>query len=286
MTLLTKGGILNSLEKKIALITGSGKKSGIGYAMAKKMASLGANIIIADFGNAQEFGADVGTGSMSEMETIAKELAGKFGVKTLAVNLDVTNTNRVEAMAQTVKEKFGRVDILCNNAGATFGVPNGVHTYDEDAWIKTVDVNLHGVFRVSKAIIPLMSEKGGVIINTASRAGKVPPLFNGAYAVSKAGVIMLTKVMAKELSGLKIRVNAICPGQIMTDLEKWRFGLEAQFLNTTVKEQEEKMCQTIPLGRIGTPAEVADMAVFLASDASSYVTGQAMNICGGQLMEL
>ena len=277
---------MNSLKDKVALVTGSGKKTGIGYAMAKKLASMGAHIIIADFGNAENFDADVGTGSMSEMDTIATELAREFCVKTLTVNLDVTDTSLVEAMAQTVKDKFGRVDILCNNAGATFGVPNGVHTYDETAWLKTVDVNLHGVFRVSKAIVPLMQENGGCIINTASRAGKVPPLFNGAYDVAKAGVIMLTKVMAKELSGLKIRVNAICPGQIMTDLEKWRFGLEAQFLNTTVEEQEQKMCESIPLGRIGSPAEVADMAAFLASDQSSFVTGQALNICGGQLMEL
>lgn len=277
---------MGSLNDKIALVTGSGKKSGIGYAIAKKMASMGAHVVIADFGNAQAFNADVETGSLSEMETIAAELAAAYSIKTLAANVDVTDTALVEAMAAKVKTEFGRVDILCNNAGATFGVPNGVHTYDETAWLKTVDVNLHGVFRVSKAIVPLMQEKGGAIINTASRAGKVPPLFNGAYAVSKAGVIMLTKVMAKELSGLKIRVNAICPGQIMTDLEKWRFGLEAQFLNTTVEEQERKMCESIPLGRIGTPAEVADMAAFLASDDSSYVTGQALNICGGQLMEL
>ena len=274
------------LANKTALITGSGKKSGIGYAIAKKFASLGANVVIADFGNAQGFGADVGTGSTEEMDTIAAQLAGEFKVKTLAVNLDVTDTQTVETMKAIVQKKFKTLDILCNNAGATFGVPNGVNTYDEAAWIKTVDVNLHGVFRVSKALIPLMTQNGGSIINTASRAGKVPPLFNGAYAVAKAGVIMLTKVMAKELSGFKIRVNAICPGQIMTDLERWRFGLEAQFLNTTIEIQEQKMCETIPLGRIGTPAEVADMAVFLASDASSYVTGQALNICGGQLMEL
>jgi len=277
---------MNSLAGKIALITGSGKKSGIGYAIAEKFASQGAHIIIADFGNAKGFDSDVGTGSMAEMETIAAQLAETYFVKTMAVNLDVTNTALVEAMAEEVKTRFGRVDILCNNAGATFGVPNGVHTYDETAWLRTVDVNLHGVFRVSKAIVPLMQEQGGAIINTASRAGKVPPLFNGAYAVAKAGVIMLTKVMARELCGLKIRVNAICPGQIMTDLEKWRFGLEAQFLNTTVEEQEQKMCDTIPLGRIGTPAEVADMALFLASAQSSFVTGQALNICGGQLMEL
>ncbi|MCP4718261.1 MAG: SDR family oxidoreductase [Desulfobacteraceae bacterium] len=277
---------MKELKNKTALITGAGKKSGIGYAMAKKMAARGANIIIADFGNAEGFKADVGTGSVEEMDLIASELKEEYKVTTLAVNVDVTDTKTVIQMVETIKSEFSSVDILCNNAGATFGVPNGVHTYEEDAWIKTVDVNLHGVFRVSKAIVPLMTEKGGCIINTASRAGKVPPLFNGAYAVSKAGVIMLTKVMAKELSGLKIRVNAICPGQIMTDLEKWRFGLEAQFLNTSVEEQEQKMCETIPLGRIGTPDEVADMAVFLASDASSYVTGQALNICGGQLMEL
>lgn len=277
---------MGELDQKTALITGAGKKTGIGYAMAEKFASLGANIVIADFGTATDFKADVGTGTTEEMDDIALELADRFKVRTLAVNVDVTDAGTVAAMAQTVKEAFGSVDILCNNAGATFGVPNGVHTYDEDAWIKTVDVNLHGVFRVSKAIVPLMQEKGGVIINTASRAGKVPPLFNGAYAVSKAAVIMLTKVMARELSGLKIRVNAICPGQIMTDLERWRFGLEAKFLNTTPEEQEQKMCETIPLGRIGSPDEVADMAAFLATDASSYVTGQALNICGGQLMEL
>ncbi len=277
---------MTTLTDKIALVTGSGKKTGIGYAMARKFAAEGAHVVIADFGTAEDFNADVGTGTSEEMETIAEELSSEFGVRTLAVNLDVTDTKLVQAMADTVKEEFGRVDILCNNAGATFGVPNGVHTYDEEAWTKTVDVNLHGVFRVSKAVVPLMQEKGGNIINTASRAGKVPPLFNGAYAVSKAAVIMLTKVMARELSGLKIRVNAICPGQIMTDLERWRFGLEAQFLNTTEKEQEEKMCATIPMGRIGSPKEVADLVAYLASGQSSYITGQAMNVCGGQLMEL
>ena len=274
------------LDDRVALVTGSGKKSGIGYAMAKKFAAHGAHVIIADFGTARDFNSDVGTSSLDAMEAIAAELSNNFNIQTMAVNLDVTDTNIVTAMADAVKEKFGTIDILCNNAGATFGVPNGVHTYDEQAWIRTVDVNLHGVFRVSRAMVPLMQETGGVIINTASRAGKVPPLFNGAYAVAKAGVIMLTKVMARELSGLNIRVNAICPGQIMTDLEKWRFGLEAQFFNTSVEAQEKKMCETIPLGRIGSPEEVADMALFLASDASAYVTGQALNICGGQVMEL
>jgi len=275
-----------NLKGKIALVTGAGKKTGIGYAISKKLASQGCHIIIADYGSGKGLGADVKTGSMNEMMVIKEELHQTYGVQTLAVNVDVTITETIQEMVSIIQEKFDRVDILCNNAGATFGVPNGIHTYDETAWMKTIDVNLHGVFRVSRAIVPLMQTKGGTIINIASRAGKVPALFNGAYSVSKAGVIMLTKVMAKELAGLNIRVNAICPGQIMTDLERWRFGLEAQFFNTTVEEREQKMCETIPMGRIGSPREVADMALFLASGASAYVTGQALNICGGQLMEL
>jgi NAD(P)-dependent dehydrogenase (short-subunit alcohol dehydrogenase family) len=114
----------------------------------------------------------------------------------------------------------------------------------------------------------------------------VPPLFNAAYATAKAGVIMLTKAMAKELAGANIRVNAICPGQIMTDIEKWRFELEAKFFNTTAEARQQEMCTTIPLGRIGEPSEVGDLVAFLASAASSYITGQAVNITGGQLMEL
>jgi NAD(P)-dependent dehydrogenase (short-subunit alcohol dehydrogenase family) len=139
---------------------------------------------------------------------------------------------------------------------------------------------------MSRALLPMMMGRRASIINTASRAGKVPPVFNGAYAVAKAGVIMLTKVMAKELAGSGIRVNAVCPGQIRTDLETWRFGLEARFFNTTVEEREKEMCKTIPLGRIGSPEEVANLVAFLASEASSYCTGQAFNVTGGQLMEL
>ncbi|MCG8529181.1 MAG: SDR family oxidoreductase [Desulfovibrionales bacterium] len=273
---------MQAFKDKIAVVTGAGKKTGIGYAIAAKLAGLGAHVALADLG--VDSTCDVPTGTSKEMEEIAGHLGEKHGVRVIPFSLDVTDAKSVEALKEKVADTFGKVDILCNNAGASFGVPNGVHTYDEAQWIKTIDVNLNGVFRVSKAMVPLMP--GGSIINTASRAGKVPPLFNGAYAVAKAGVIMLTKVMARELAGLNIRVNAVCPGQIMTDLERWRFGLEAQFLNTTAEEQAAKMCETIPLGRIGTPGEVADMVAFLAGQESSYVTGQALNICGGQLMEL
>jgi len=274
------------LKGKIGLVTGAGKRTGIGYAMVRALAASGAHVVVADLGQGGGGDAQVRTGDRDEMEDIAREMTEEFSVSALAVDVDVTDNTAIRRMVETVKERFDHIDVLCNNAGASFGVPNAVHTYDEDAWLRTIDVNLHSVFRVSRAILPLMMGQRGSIINTASRAGKVPPLFNGAYAVAKAGVIMLTKVMAKELAGAGIRVNAICPGQIMTDLEKWRFGLEARVFGTTVEEREKEMCRTIPLGRIGSPQEVAQLAVFLASEASSYVTGQAVNVTGGQLMEL
>jgi len=276
--------LYKDLSGKTALITGSGKKSGIGYAIAEKLASNGTNIIIADLGLLAKTQGEVKTGTENEMTGIASELKGRFSVDTLSVDVDVTNNETIMAMAEAVKIRFGKVDILVNNAGASFGVPNSFLYYDESAWMRTIDVNLHGAFRVSRAIIPMMPP-GSSIINMASRAGKVPPIFNGAYAVAKSGLIMQTKIMAKELAP-NIRVNAIAPGQIGTDLEHWRFELEAKFYGSTVEDRRQEMIKTIPMARIGEPADVANLAAFLASSESSYMTGQAINITGGQLIEL
>jgi NAD(P)-dependent dehydrogenase (short-subunit alcohol dehydrogenase family) len=274
------------LKGKTAIVTGSGKKTGIGYGIAEKLAACGCNIIIADLGKAPAPEESLKSATGEEMNDIAAELTKTYGVSTLAVAVDITDNNAISAMVTTIKGAFDHIDILCNNAGASFGVPNTVLGYDEAAWIKTIDVNLFSVFRISRAIIPLMAGKPAAIINTASRAGKVPPIYNSAYAVAKAGVIMLTKTMAKELGGSGIRVNAICPGQIATDLEKWRFGLEASFFGTTIEEREKEMCKTIPLGYIGLPRDAADLVAFLASESSRYITGQAINLDGGQCMEL
>ena len=274
------------LKGKTAIITGAGKKTGIGYGIAEKLAEFGCQIIIADLGKAPSPEAALKTATQEEMNEIAEQMAKEYKVKTMAVAVDVTDNYSIGEMIEKIKAHFDHIDILCNNAGASFGVPNTVLNYSETEWIKTVDVNLFSVFRVSRAVIPMMLGKPAAIVNTASRAGKVPPIFNSAYAVAKSGVIMLTKVMAKELGGAGIRVNAICPGQIATDLEKWRFGLEASFFNCTIEEREKEMCTTIPLGYIGLPRDAADLAVFLASDASRYITGQAINIDGGQCMEL
>ena len=274
------------LKGKTALVTGAGKKTGIGYAIAERLASLGCHIVIADLGRPPEPANPVRTGTREEMDALAAELGKRFGGKSSTVDVDVTAPPSIGRMAEILRERCGHIHILVNNAGASFGVPADILSYDEAAWIRTVDVCLFSVFRVSRAVLPLMLGEPGAIINTASRAGKVPPLFNSAYAAAKAGVIMLTKTMAKELAFRGIRVNAICPGQIRTDLEQWRFGLEASFFGSTVEEREQEMCRTIPLGRIGIPDDVGRLVAFLASETSGYMTGQAINLDGGQCMEL
>ena len=274
------------LKGKTALITGSGKRSGIGYAIAEKLASCGSNIIIADLGGAPKGTPGVKPGTMDEMESIANSLKENHGIQTLAVELDVMRTDSIRRMMDTIKAKFKRVDLLFNNAGAVFGAPNQVHDYDEEAWIKTVDINLHGVFRVSWAVVPVMLGQTGAIVNVASKAGKSPPLWNPAYAVAKAGVIMLTKVMARDLATQDIRVNAICPGLIMTEFQQLRIQLEADVFGTSYEEAKDRLAKTVPMERLGDPKEVADLAVYLASEQSSYITGQAVNIGGGIMMEV
>ena len=276
-----------NLKGQTALVTGAGKKTGIGYAIAEKLAQSGANVVLADFlPGEEEKDALLVSGDRKEMTTLADSLASQHGIKAMFAEVDVTSTASVDRMAEAVKAQYEHVQILCNNAGTVLGVPNAIHTYDENAWMKTIDVNLHGVYRVSKAILPLMMSTGGTVINMASRAAKVPPLFNGAYAVAKAGVVMLTKVMARELAGNGIRVNAVCPGVIDTDFTKWRFELEARIFSSTEEDRQAEMVQTIPMGRLGSSGEVANLVAFLASDQSSYTTGQAINVTGGQLMEL
>jgi NAD(P)-dependent dehydrogenase (short-subunit alcohol dehydrogenase family) len=274
------------LKGKTALITGAGKKTGIGFAIAEKLASCGAQVIIADLGKGPERVGGIKMGLRREMEEIAAGLARKYGVQTLAVDLDVTRGDSIAPALEGIKKELGSVDVLVNNAGASFGAPSPVHTYDEEAWLRTIDVNLHGTFRLSKAVVPAMTRKPAAIVNIASKAGKTPPLANGAYAVAKAGVIMLAKVMALELGRQGIRVNAICPGIIMTDLQVYRFEMEAKFLGQTFTDREKAWANDIPQGRVGDPADIADLTAYLASKESGYITGQAINVDGGLLMAL
>jgi len=271
---------MRGLKDKVALVTGTGDSKGIGFAIATKLAGYGVHIVLNDIAEIKDV-----EGSQNSMNDLCAEIEG-LGVRCIWIAADITDSTSVAHMAGRIKNEFGHLNILCNNAGATIS-PNFIHLMDDEAWKRTIDVNLSGTFITSKAMIPLM-KKGDCIINIASRAGKVPALGNGAYSISKAGVIMLTKVMAKELGLLDmgIRVNALCPGQINTAMRRWGWELEAQLTQRDVAQRVEEVLKTIPLGRLGTPEDVANAAAFLASDEASYLTGQAINITGGQLMEL
>lgn len=273
-------------DKKIALVTGASKPTGIGYAIARQLAEEGAEVIVADLCEELEgFPGYVRTGSNEELEALAEKIKG-MGRRSLAVPLDVTRPEMVAAMVERVEKEFGSLNLLVNNAGGSPG-PNAVAALEERAWLTTLDINLNGVFRVSKALIPLLEKGGGgAIVNVSSRAGKVPSPFMSAYCTAKAGVIMLTKVMALELAGKGIRVNCICPGQIKTELGEWGWKMRAFATGKSLEQFQADFFKTIPLGRAGNPEDCARVVAWLCSDQAGYLTGQAINVTGGQLMEL
>jgi len=229
--------------------------------------------------------ADLGGDRLADLQALAAELAEQYDVQTLAVPLDVTDAASVAGLAKAVRDRFGRVRVLVNNAGAALGTGKTLAQCDEAAWVKTIDINLHGPFRVSRAIIPLM-EKPAAIVNVASRGGKTPAATLGAYSTSKAGLIMFTKQMAVEMASEGIRVNAVCPGPITSDAIRDRIRMESEASHTSLEEAERTLSGKVPMGRFGTAAEVANVAVALASEECSFVTAQAINICGGQVPEL
>jgi NAD(P)-dependent dehydrogenase (short-subunit alcohol dehydrogenase family) len=279
--------MMGDLSGKIALVTGASKPTGIGYAIAIALAEAGADVAVCDLGHGLPgFDGYCRFAGMDEVEALAEKIRG-MGRKSLAIQLDVTSPQSIAAMAEKVKTEFGRLDILCNNAGAAPG-PNLIEFQDIKAWHATMDTNLHGTFFVTRALLPLMKNLpgGATIVNTASRAGKFPKGGQAAYCVAKAALIMLTKVMALEFAPYQVRVNAVCPGQIETDMRDWGYKLEAFVKAKPVDQVVKDTADSVPLKRIGKPSEVAELVAFLAGPRSSYMTGQAINVTGGQLMEL
>ena len=264
---------------RVALVTGAGKKTGIGFAIAKRLAADGATVIVSDVC------ADICTDDYTRMPTPKEltSLAESIGGHGLV--MDICHDESVDIAAKEIADQFGRLDFLVNNAGAGPS-PNLLEYMDLSMWRKTLDINLTGTLMVTRAMMPLMTETGSAIVNTASVAGKRPRTFGGAYCVTKAGVIMLTKVMAQETGARGLRVNAICPGYIMTEMTEWKWKLKSKFLNMTVDEARSEEETEVPLSRIGTPDEVADLAAFLLSDRARYITGQAWNIDGGIITEI
>lgn len=244
-------------ENKVALITGAAR--GIGKAIAKKFAENGYNVVI-NYVSAK-----------TDIKTLTKEFED-LGVKVLLVKADVSNKEEAEGLVNQTIEKFGKIDVLVNNAGIT--KDNLLMRMSEEDFEKVLDINLKGTFLITKfATKYMMKKRCGSIVNLASVVGVAGNAGQCNYSASKAGVIGFTKSIAKELASRNIRANAVAPGFIKTDM--------TDVLSDNVKENINSQ---IPLKRMGTAEEVAKLVYFLGTAESSYITGQIINVDGGMVM--
>jgi len=243
------------LDGRIAIVTGAAR--GIGQAIALKLASEGADVALCDV----------------EKDWLT-ETAGLIAAKGRRVEcfaVDVSNGAAVQAAVDQIIEKFGKIDILVNNAGITRDTL--LIRMSEEDWDKVLQVNLKGAFLFTKAVArPMMKQRSGAIVNIASIIGLIGNAGQCNYAASKAGLIALTKSVAKEMAARNIRANAVAPGFI-----------KSKMTEKLTEDIQKKMLEAIPLGRFGLPEDVANVVLFLASDAASYVTGQVLAVCGGMV---
>jgi NAD(P)-dependent dehydrogenase (short-subunit alcohol dehydrogenase family) len=245
------------LINKVAVITGA--KSGIGLATAKRFALEGARVILSDI-------------RMANKET---ERIKHNGGEAFFFQVDVSKAQEVESLFEEAINKYGRLDILVNNAGIELA--KNIPETSIEEWDHLMDVNLKSVFLCSKAAIPIMKrQRTGVIVNVASELGLVGGSEMAAYCASKGGVVQLTRAMAIDHASDHIRVNCVCPGPIETPLLE-RIITAAK----NPKEERAHIIESIPLGRIGKPEEIAGVILFLASDESSFMTGAAVAVDGG-----
>jgi len=246
------------IKDRVALITGSGQ--GIGKAIALNFAREGAKIVV----------NDISFNEAKAMETV--EELRKIGVEAELFLADVSKEDEVNSMVEKVIERFGRVDILVNNAG--INRDGLLHKGNLANWEAVMAVNLTGPFICTKAVLPSMRAQGyGRIVNLSSLTARIGIFGTGYYATSKSGLIGLTKVTAVENATKGITCNALAPGYINTDM-----------MNKYPAEQLKAIIDTIPVGRFAEPSEVADSALFLASDSSAYITGAVLDINGGSFI--
>jgi 3-oxoacyl-[acyl-carrier protein] reductase len=244
------------LKDRVALVTGGAQ--GIGKAVALLLAKNGADIAVSDV-------------NLQKAEETAGEIQS-LGRKAMAIKADVSSSEDVERMVQAIMERFGRIDILVNNAG--IARDKLILRMTEEDWDAVLNVNLKGTFHCTRTVIRHMSkQRYGKIVNIASVVGEMGNAGQANYAASKAGVIGLTKTVAREFAQRGINVNAIAPGYIATPM--------TDALPEKAKEELQRM---IPMERLGKPEDVAEAVLFLVSEASSYITGQVINVNGGIYM--
>lgn len=245
------------VKGRVAIVTGGGR--GIGFAIVRQLGRAGARVAVADI-----------------RADLAEQAVGRLAeesIEAIAVQADVSSSKSVQKMVHQVIGCFGTVDILVNNAGV--GPTNPFDSVTEEQWDRTLDINLKSMFLCSQAVYPIMKKQSkGVILNLASMAGRTGGRASSVdYVTSKHGVVGITRSMAMHLGKDGIRANALAPGIIETEMTAaWEPGKKESFL------------QNIPIGRLGTPEDVAKVALFLCSDAASYLTGVTLDVTGGLVM--
>ena len=257
-------------KDKVALVTGGAQ--GLGEAICKRLASEGATVIVADINE---------EGASATAANIAKD----YGVRTLGIKMNVTDDFEVHSTMEKVEKDFGRLDILVANAGILKAYE--LTEFPVSEWRMVLEVNLIGYMICAKHACQIMQrQKSGTIIQINSKSGKKGSFRNSAYAASKFGGIGLTQSLALEMAPYNVRVNAICPGNLLEGT-LWQNSLFEQYARTqgiSVDEVKKKYMDQVPLGRSCEYDDVTNVVAFLASDESSYMTGQALNVTGGQEM--
>jgi len=247
-------------KDKVVIVTGAG--SGVGKATAESFAAEGAKVVIVDFQG--RYGSAIG-------KDVADSLIAK-GYEALYIETDISKEDEVKAMVEQTIAKYGKIDILHNNAADPGDKKVELVNYELESWNKTIGINLGGYFLCSKYVVPHMIKTGkGAIINTASINAFRAVNSGDAYCVSKAAIVGLTRQMALHYGKYNIRVNAICPGAVDTPIIK---GLDAA---------KARFCEVSPLGRVASPQDLADVVLFLASDKSSMITGAMIPVDGGMM---
>jgi meso-butanediol dehydrogenase / (S,S)-butanediol dehydrogenase / diacetyl reductase len=254
------------LAGRKALVTGGG--TGIGAAIARALAREGARVCVTDLDLAR-----------------AVDTANAIGAGAFALKLDVTSAAETRAVLDQAAERLGGLDIVCANAGVS--TMNRVEDLSEEEWDFNMDVNAKGVFLTDQAALRLFKRTGvkGVIVNTASLAGKVGAPLLAHYAASKFAVVGFTQSLALEAAPLGIRVNCVCPGFVRTGMQEREILWEAKLAGKSPEQVAQGYVALTPLGRLEEPEDVADVVVFLASDLARYVTGEAVNVTGGARMD-
>ena len=273
------------LSGKVAAVTGAGRHRGLGEGMAKRLTAEGASVVLTDIGAAKgrQF-AEEHIGTAAELEEIAQEIRDAGGTAATTV-CDVRDEGQVEAAVAKAVSEFGRLDIMVNNAGIGY-LMTDILTLEQADWDAVLDVNLRGVFFGIKHAAKQMIGQGGGgrIINIASQAAKHGFAGAAAYVASKHGIVGLTRTAALEFGGHGITVNSICPNHVTTGLGAWQNEHFSAAGGDTEEDYLAAMRARIPLGRPGLVGDIANMCAFLASDQSEYVTGQNLDVSGGEEM--